>query len=137
MINIERGSFLRAFFALHAILVWFCALYEPRSMHYLVTRDAGLVGRCLAGTFGMLGLLLLLDVVINDFMPKRFKFASALVYRPRMLMAMAMLLGAEMFVAVKRLGSWGLSLYCLLFITFTIITAFRDVQLRYKGVKNV
>jgi hypothetical protein len=133
MINIERGTILRALFSCIALQTWFAGLYEPRSMHFLVTRDAGDFGYWVVGFMGTLGIALLLDTVVNDMLPKRLRLPYLLDNRPYVLMAMAILQAAELYVAAHIMGSWSLAFYCLTLSFFMTVTAFRDVQLRCLG----
>lgn len=133
MINIERGTILRALFSCLALQTWFSGLCEKRSMHFLVTSEAGLFGVLVIGVMGVLGLVLFLDTVVNDMMSANKRFPWALNKRPYVLMGLAVLNAGELFVAAHKVGSLSLSLYCAIMATFLAATAFRDVQIRYRG----
>lgn len=129
MTNTERGSILRTFFALLTLHTWFCAFYEPLSLHFMVTEKAGHLGAIAATLFGWLGFLALIDVVFNDYFPE-YKLPTILAERPNILMAIALMNAMELFVALHYTSSWGLALYCLLVSSFVVITAFLDVHVR-------
>lgn len=131
MLNIQRGSILRAYFSLQAILTWATGVFEPKSVHSLVTQEAGPLGSVVLALMGVLGVMCYVDVLINDTLPKRFNAYWLLRHRHLMLMLLAMFNAAELFVAVHLISAWGLAFHCLLNVLFIVTTAFRDVQLRY------
>lgn len=126
MLNTERGAVLRTFFALLTLHTWFCGLYEPLSLHFMVTEKAAGLGILAVTMFGMLGLLLLVDAVI--YLP------TLRDNRLGILMSISLMNAAELFVALHFISSWGLAIYCLLVSSFVAITAFLDIHVRYKKV---
>lgn len=101
-------------------------------MHFLVTDNADFLGFVVVGAMGILGVLGLIDVIINDILPDEYAFVWGLENRHYIYMVMAMFQGAELFIAAKLLDSWVLAGWCGVNIIFLIVTAFRDVTLRYK-----
>lgn len=136
MLKIERGSILRLFFSLLTLHTWYCGMFDPRTLHYMVTTMAGNLGVWIITLFGCLGLAALLDGFINDFLPRQFSIKPLLKSRHLVFMAIAILNSSELFVAVRYVESWGLTLYCLLITTFVVITAFSDIKARFPGFKH-
>lgn len=133
MPNVQRSSILRAFFSLLALHTWFCGMFDPKTLHFMVTKEANELGLTVVTLFGVLGLLGFLDVVVNDFMCEDRSLPSLMEWRHLLFMGIAILNASEMFVAMKYVQSWGLTLYCSLVSTFVTITAFRDIQIRFSG----
>lgn len=133
MINIERGTILRALFSCVALQTWFAGMYESRSLHFLVTRSSGDFGYWVLMLLAVLGVVLLMDTVVNDMMHRRYRLEWALEMRPTILMTMAILQAGEVFVATHVVESVALSLHGLIMSVFMAVSAFRDVQHRYKG----
>ena len=131
MISVERGTILRGFFSLLTVHTWFCGMFDPRSLHYLVTYKAQGIGLVVISLFGLLGLLALVDTVVNDVMSKKYFLKPLLGRRHLIFMAIALLNATELFVSVQYVFSWGLAMYCLLVCSFVVLTAFRDIRHRY------
>ncbi len=131
-----RGSILRLFFSLLTLHTCFCGLFDARTLHYMVTIKAGVMGTWVIVAFGALGLMALADTFVNDFLPKGYSMLTLQKSRHLIFMSIAILNCAELFVAVRLVESWGLVLYCLLVSSFVVITAFSDIQHRFPGFKN-
>lgn len=131
MTPLARSSTLRMFFSLLTLHTWFSGMFEPRSLHFLVTQEAYPVGLWVVTLFGILGFLTFVDLLINDILPEQYSVPFLLKQRHLIFMAIAILNAAEFFVSLKYVASWGLGLYCLLVCSFVAITAFRDIQLRF------
>lgn len=136
MPNVQRSSILRAFFALLALHTWFSGMFDPKTLHFMVTKEAHGLGLFVVTAFGTIGFLALLDVVVNDFMDERHVLPSLMEIRHILFMGIALLNASEMFVSLKYIQSWGLTLYCLLVCTFVTITAFRDIKIRFSGTQH-
>ena len=136
MLNIQYGSILRAFFALLALHTWFCGMFDPKTMHFMVTKEAHGLGLAVVTAFGALGFLALLDAIVNDFMDQDHAMPSLMECRHLLFMGIAILNASEMFVALKYVQSWGLTLYCLLVCTFVTVIAFRDIKIRFSGTQH-
>jgi len=136
MISVERGTILRGFFSLLTVHTWFCGMFDPRSLHYLVTAKAQGLGLVVITLFGLLGLLALVDTVVNDVMGKKYFLNALLGRRHLIFMNIALLNATELFVATQYVFSWGLALYCLLVCSFVVLTAFRDIHYRYPDKKH-
>jgi hypothetical protein len=133
MINIERGTIIRALFSLLTIHTWFCGMFDPQTVHYQITERSGFVGVVVVTLLGLLGLLALVDTVVNDMMSQNYFLKSLLGRRHLIFMAIALLYATELYVSLQFVQSWGLALYCLLMVSFLVITAFRDINYRFPG----
>jgi hypothetical protein len=136
MISVERGTILRGFFSLLTMHTWYCGMFDPLTLHYMVTQGAGWVGLGVITLFGLLGMLALVDTVVNDVMSKKFFLNVLLGRRHLVFMNIALLNATELFVSVQYVFSWGLALYCFLVCSFVVLTAFRDIHYRYPDDKH-
>lgn len=136
MITIERGSILRLFFSLLTIHTWYCGMFDTKTLHYMVTTQAGELGSVIIMLFGSLGLVALADSFVNDFMPRQYSMKTLMKFRHLVFMIIAIMNSAELYVAVQYVQSWGLTFYCLLITTFVVITAFSDIKARFPGFKH-
>lgn len=136
MLNLPRGSMIRTYFSLQALHTAFSGFFDPRSLHFMVTQKAGELGVYIVAFAGALGLVAFIDSVVNDIFPSKYSFNNGLEHRHLVLMFLAIAQASELFVAVRYVRSMDLAVYCVLNITFITITAFQDVQVRYKGIKK-
>lgn len=136
MTNLPRGSLIRTYFSLQALHTAFSGFFESKSLHFLVTQQAGQLGVYVVAFAGALGLVALIDTVVNDLLPPKYSFNNGLEHRHLVFMFLALVQAAELFVAVHYVRSLGLSLYCILNVIFITIAAFQDVQIRYKGTQQ-
>lgn len=129
------GSIFRAYIGGNAIVTWYVAMTDPRSlMHLLAMTGEGAV---LIWLLMFIGIVLLLDVVINDFLPHRFHWRPALRQRHFILFAMAFCYVAQLYVAVARLYTAGLLLYYLWNAVAIMFIAFIDANQRSKDATCV
>lgn len=132
----QSGSLIRAYFSLLAFHTVFSGFFEPKSLHFLVVHQAGDLGYWIIVFTGVLGVISLVDTIVNDVLPEKYSFHNGLNHRHLVFMSLALAQAAEMFVSLHYVYSWGLALFCLLNVVFLTIAAFRDVQIRYKGTKE-
>lgn len=119
-----------------AIANWHMATYEPRSLMRLVSASAE--GAMLIWLLAIVGLAALLDAVINDFLPPRFRWRVALRQRHFILAAMAFCYVAQLYVAfIYMRSSAGLLLQYLWNVAAIMAVAFFDAHQRSKDASCV
>lgn len=131
--SMHAGSLFRIFTGGIALLAWFMAVYEPRSLSSeLATVVDGFV---LTVLLGVLGAMSIIDAVVNDIMPKKYHWRVALRQRHFILVAMAFCYSAQLYVAFYHLRSTGLLLYCLWNAFCLVAVAFVDAVQRSKDTR--
>lgn len=73
--------FVRVFFLLVAWCTAALTMKTPSSVTAVMVENAGAAGAASAAVFCVAFLVLLADVIVNDFMPERFKLTCARDYR--------------------------------------------------------
>jgi hypothetical protein len=136
MKSVERSTILRGFFSLLTLHTWYCGMFDPSTMHYIVTAKAQGIGLVVITLFGLLGLLALVDTVINDIMSHKYYTHFLLGRRHLIFMNIALLNATELYVSIQYGFSWGLALYSLLVCSFVVLTAFRDIHYRFPDKKH-
>jgi len=126
----RAGSIFRVYMGGHALVSGYMALYESRSLMYLVaTTVEGAVWILL---LSMVGAAMLIDAIINDFMPGRFRWLVALRQRHFLLAALALCYLAQLYVAFIYLRSPGLLIHYLWNVFAIMGVAFFDAHQRSK-----
>ena len=131
----RAGSVFRVYMGGNAMVNWYMALYEPRSLMHLVASTSE--GEALIWLLLFVGLAALLDALINDFMPSRFHWRVALRQRHFILTAMAFCYVAQLYVAFLYLRSSGLLIHYLWNVAAIMAVAFFDAQQRSKDASCV
>jgi len=130
MTNTDKGniasSILRLFVCGNAVLTWFIAIFEMRSMSALMARTSE--GYMLAWALLACGIVGILDVIINDFgLLKMLRFESARTYRHFGFAGLAFCYVSQLFLAVLQLNSPSVAIYCVfnagMIVTFSLIDA--------------
>jgi hypothetical protein len=85
----------------------------------------------------VVGIAVLLDALINDFLPERFRWRIAVRQRHFMLAAMAFCYVAQLYVAYYNFRSTGLLLYYLWNASTIMLIAFIDAHQRSKDASCV
>lgn len=107
----RAGSVFRLYMGGSAIVTWYLAMTEPRSM---VSQAASTqAGSTLVWCLLLVGLAAVVDAVVNDFLPDRFHWKTAVRQRHFILCTMAFCYVAQVFVAFSSLRSNGLLAYYL------------------------
>lgn len=131
---------LRAYVGANALWSWYYGMNDPHAGLFAIGRYAD--GATLIGLMGLLGLLITLDVFINDWTPseatlagRQFKIAwrKAFDYRHVMFIVLAFCYGAQPFVAKMAGRTVSLVGFFYLHATFSIVVAFLDAKLRSRG----
>ena len=128
--------FPRSIFLLWAFCTLGLALLSPSSLTAVLVDKTGLVGDIAAGVFGLAFLLLLLDMLINEILPDRFRFTFAANYRWLFVSCMATvywLFGTlALLPGVAPEGSWvlivsyfGIGAWGMTFAFYTRLTRYR------------
>jgi hypothetical protein len=131
----RAGSLFRIYMGGNAIVSWYMALAEPRSLMHLVA--SSLEGSALIWLLMFVGVAALLDALINDFLPPRFHWRMAIRQRHLILAALAFCYVAQLYVAFFNLRSTGLLLYYLWTAITIMAVAFFDAHQRSKDASCV
>lgn len=131
----RAGSVFRMYMGGCAIVNWYMALYEPRSLMSLVA--ASTEGEVWIWLAMFVGVAALLDSLINDFLPARCHWRVALRQRHFILMAMAFCYVAQLYVAFLYLRSSGLLIHYLWNVATIMAVAFFDAHQRSKDASCV
>ena len=118
-----------------AIMTWYMAFFEPRSMVHMVAASAD--GAALFWLLLAIGSAAVLDAVINDFMPERFHWRIAVRQRHVILAAMAFCYMAMLYVAFLYLRSSSLLVQFLWNVVTIMAVAFFDAHQRKKDASCV
>ena len=129
----RAGSVFRVYMGGSAIVTWYIAMAEPRSLLHMVASTGQ--GAALIWMLMLVGLAALLDAIINDFMPPRFHWQAALHQRHFILAAMAFCYVAQLYVAFFGVRSTGLLLYYLWNAITIMAIAFVDAHRRSKDAQ--
>lgn len=131
---------LRAYVAANALWSWYYGVNDPKAGLFAIGRYAD--GATLISLTGVIGLLLALDLLINDFTPdsttvfgKQFKIAwkKAFQYRHIMFIVLAFCYAAQPFVAKMAGRAVSLVGFFYLHATFSLVVALLDAKLRSRG----
>jgi hypothetical protein len=107
----RAGSVFRLYMGGLALVSWYNAINEPRSMISLAAgTEAGVM---LAWCLAIVGVAMVADALINDFLPSRFHWRLALQQRHILMAALAFCYVAQLYTAFSTLRSTGLLLYYL------------------------
>lgn len=118
-----------------AMVTWYMAMFEPRSMVHLVA-TAG-QGAALFWLLLVVGAAALADAIINDFLPPRYHWRVAVRQRHMILAAMAFCYIAMLYVAFLHLRSSGLLIQFLWNVSTIMAVAFFDAHQRSKDASCV
>lgn len=94
-----------------AIVIWAMTMLEPRSLmaQFGTTTGAGMLSS-VAGALGVIGVI---DVIINDILPERFQWQAAKHHRHMILVALAFCYVAQLYIAFTAFKSLELNVfYC-------------------------
>jgi hypothetical protein len=135
----QAGTGARCVFRIYmggnAIVTWFIAMTDSRSlMHSMASTGEG---SALIWMLMMVGVAAVLDAVINDLLPERFRWRVALRQRHFILAAMAFCYVAQLYVAFFNLRSTGLLLYYLWNAGMIMLATFLDAHQRSKDASCV
>ena len=118
-----------------AIITWYMAMFEPRSMARLVAST--FEGALLFWMLLAIGCAALLDALINDFLPERYRWQVAVRQRHFILAAMAFCYIAMLYVAFIYLRSSSLLIQFLWNVATIMAVAFFDAHQRSKDASCV
>ena len=131
----RAGSVFRIYIGGNAIVSWYMAFFEPRSIMHLVASTVE--GAALMWLLLAVGTAALLDAAINDFLPTRFHWRVALRQRHFILGLMAFCYAAQLYVAYLYLRSSGLLIQFLWNVASIMTVAFFDAHQRSKDASCV
>lgn len=124
----RAGSACRIYMGGNAIVTWYIAMTDPRSLMHVVASTGE--GGALVWLLMLLGACAVVDAVINDVAPKRYHWRVALRQRHFILTAMAFCYMAQLYVAFYSFRSTGLLLYYLWNAGVIMLAAFLDAHQR-------
>jgi hypothetical protein len=128
-------SVFRIYMGGNAIVTWFIAMTDPRSLMHSVASTGE--GAALVWLLMLVGVAAVLDALINDLLPERFRWRVALRQRHFILAAMAFCYVAQLYVAFFNFRSTGLLLYYLWNASMIMLAAFLDAHQRSKDASCV
>lgn len=116
------------------LVLWIIAEIEPRSMtaQFADSRAGGF----LIAMTGILGIIGMIDVLINDILPERFTWAYARTHRHFVLVALAFCYIASLYTSLDTVKSAGLSLFYCWNAVSLLSLAFVDAYSRSKESTN-
>jgi hypothetical protein len=117
-----------------AVVLWITAEIEPRSMtaQFAVSGAGGFM----CALTGLLGLIGMVDVLINDFLPDRYQWRTARKNRHFVLVAIAFCYIASLYVSLETVKSTALSLFYTWNAISLLSLAFVDAYTRNKESAN-
>jgi hypothetical protein len=130
-----KTAILRTHMGVIALISWALAMTDARSLAYLIASQRE--GLLIAGLTGIVGAVALLDAVINDLLPVRFHWRSALQQRHFIILALSFCYGAQYYVASNTTNSTVLLLYYLWNAILLMCVAFVDAHQRSKDATCV
>lgn len=126
----RSGSAFRIYMGGHAIVAWYIAMTDTRSlMHAVASRGEG---AALIWLLMLLGACALVDAIINDLAPECLHWRRALKQRHFILTGMAFCYLAQIYVAFCSQQSTGLLLYYLWNAGVIVFAAYLDAHQRSK-----
>lgn len=131
----RAGSIFRVYMGGNALVSGYMSLCEPRSLVYLVASTTG--GSLLIAFLALAGAAAIFDAVINDFMPARFHWRTALRLRHWILAVLAFGYGAQLHVAFFDLGSPALLVQYIWNVFVIMALAYFDAHQRSKDASCV
>lgn len=113
-----------------AVVLWIISDIEPRAMMAQFAEHGA--GGFLCALIGLLGVIGMVDVLINDFLPDRFTWRVARKQRHFVLVALAFCYIASLYVSLDTVKSTGLSLFYTWNAVSLLSLAFVDAYTRNK-----
>ena len=121
-------SVLRLYMGGNAVVTWHNAVSEPQSLIAITTQ--GTDARALVWLLGLVGAMMVIDVIINDVMPKRFTWSRALKNRHYLFSALAFCYVSQLFVGVMSHQGVALLIYYIWNASVIIVASFLDAKKR-------
>lgn len=131
----RAGSLFRISMGGNAIVSWYLAMFEPRSIMHLVA--ARVEGAALIWLLALVGAAAVVDGLVNDLLPARFHWYIALRQRHFILAFMAFCYVAQLYIAFFQVSSTGLLIYYLWNAITIMAVAFFDANQRSKDASCV
>lgn len=129
-VQAHAGSVFRFYIGGNAIVSWYVAMTDPRSLlHLIASTPEGMV---LAWAVMLVGAWALADAVINDVLPCRFRWPLALAQRHFILVGMAFGYIAQLYIAVSTGRPASLLVYYVWHTSVIMVVAFIDATQRSK-----
>lgn len=124
------GALYRLSMSSLAVVLWIVSAIEPRAMMAQFAEHNA--GGFLCALIGLLGIIGMLDVLINDFMSDRFNWRTVRKQRHFVLVALAFCYIASLYISLDTVRSTGLSLFYTWNAVSLLSLAFVDAYVRNK-----
>ena len=127
-VDVTSGAIFRLYMGGAAIISWLTAVTYPNSMaaRAAATDAGGWLMWCLLLT----GIAAVIDVIINDLLPERYHWRTALRQRHFILSSMAFCYMAQLYVVFYSFSHTGLMLYYMWNAGTIVLTSFLDANQR-------
>jgi hypothetical protein len=134
--NPSRKWLARLFVGTTLLGSTFVMFAEPESLMHRTIDRAGLLGQIATGSLVFVTVLALLDVLINDLLPKRYVLQCAIRYRHTIYMLMSLGCLSMIFVIVRAHGPYSGLIHFGLVAWAAMLIAVLDVRDRMKVGKK-
>lgn len=132
--TLPRYWMTRLYVALSAFATIVVIWWEPAALTHRLITQSGLPGWYLVGALAALALFGVIDVVVNDMLPDRFRIRCAKRYRHLIYIALATGLACMSYVFVAGDGGWFRPLVLPFWVdaSFAALVAFLDLFQRHR-----
>ena len=126
----HAGSVFRFYVGGNAIVSWYVAMTDPRALMHLVASTVN--GAVLVWAVMLIGAWALVDAIINDVLPCRYRWPLALRQRHFILASMSFCYIAQLYIAVYTSRPASLLVYYTWNAAAIMVVAFIDATQRSK-----
>lgn len=123
---------LRLYMGGNAVVTWHNATTNPQALLYR-TAAGNPDGQTLVWFMGLFGLILIIDLFINDILPEKFHWNGAIKYRHFLILALAFCYIAQLFVGTMGGQVLHLLIYNLWNAGMIMTAAFLDAKSRSRN----
>lgn len=131
----RAGSVFRLYMGGNALVSWYNATNEPRSLSSLAASSPA--GLMMIWLLAVIGIAAVVDAIVNDFLPQRFHWHLAVRQRHFILAGMAFCYVAQLYTEFFTLRSTGLLLSYGWNASIIMFIAFVDAHQRSKDATCV
>ena len=122
----------RLFLTILSLVVVAVAFLEPQSLSYTLMRIGGTPVRLCMGILLGLAIIAAADTIVNDILPDRFRFHSALRLRQGIWMVIGVTYVGMAFVIVKYGSGYGIALIYVIYAMRACAISFLDLYYEYR-----
>jgi len=127
------GSAFRIYMGGNAIVTWYRSIADPESSLYDFAKTYN--GAALIWIMGMIGVAALIDAIVNDFMPARFKWKGAVQQRHFIMAGMAFCYAAQLYIALQENRPAGLLIFYIWNASIIMYVTFIDARQRARDAQ--